>query len=329
MHRARVQVVWLIIVSEALTCLPVFPADPACSLLDASATFSTTLSFPPTAETPFAQVRMAIAQGNLTQAEDLLLKAPSDVNRSIWQGILLLHSGKPFSAIRSLEEAARLHNTSMVQTLLGVVYLLLNQRQLTSKAIGNALEFDPKNDRALYLRGRFNFITHNYSQAEQDFRAVLETEPHDYRTLFYLGYSEWRLGKQSPALEHLRRSVAVIQCHHLSFALAPQTLAEFQLETGNLNEALSNSNLAVSLSEQSTGEAESREEIANALVLRGKIHSALGQAQEAVQDWQRAVALSPDLAEGWYLLAHVYQRRGEAQKAADSLAHFKRVHDEL
>ncbi len=329
MRQSRGQVVLLIAFLSAVTSRPAYPAGSSCSTTDSSATFSTTLSLPPTAKTPFAEARAAIAQGHLNQARSLLVQTPSGADRFLWEGVLLLHSGKPFSAIRSLEKAARLEDSSTIETLLGVAYLLLNQRQLTSKAVARALELDPGNMRTLYLRGRYNFVIHNFSQAEQDFRAVLKTEPHDYRTLFYLGYGEWRLGKQDPALEHLQRSVEVIKCCHLSFALAPQTLAEFQLETGNPKEAIANSDLVVSLASKTKGEGDDQEEVASSLVLRGKAYSALGNVERAVDNWRRAVELDPDLAEAWYLLAHVYQRRGETKMAAESLDHFKRVHDEL
>jgi hypothetical protein len=63
----------------------------------------------------------------------MLGKIPPGAERSLWTGLLLLHSGKPFASIRSPEKAARFYNSSTIQTMLAVDYLLLNQRQLTCR----------------------------------------------------------------------------------------------------------------------------------------------------------------------------------------------------
>ena len=58
-------------------------------------------------------------------------------------------------------------------------YLLLNQQHLAEQAIAKALALSPQDHRSLYLRGRLDFVTHDFSKAADDFRAVLETEPSD------------------------------------------------------------------------------------------------------------------------------------------------------
>jgi len=326
--RAHVALLGILAAILLVNSRPVL-ADSGCSSSDASVSFSTTLSLPPTSKATLDEIRVAIAQGHFERAEGLLGKIPPGAERSLWEGVLSLHSGKTFASIRSLEEAARLDDSNTIETLLAVDYLLLNQRQLTAQTINKALALNPKDERTVYLRGRFHFLTHNFSKAAQDFSTVLETEPNDYRTLFYLGLSEWRLSKQSHAQEHLQRSVEVVTCNQLRFALAPQTLAELQLQTGNLKGALVNSDLAVNLATQGKGQGDNQEHLSGALLLRGKVKSALGNKREAADDWLRAVHLNPELAEGWYLLARLYQQRGETKMAAEALAHFKQIHDEL
>lgn len=196
-------------------------ADSSCSTLDASVTFSSTLSLPSASSAPFVAIRAAIAQGHYDVAADLLRKAPRGAEQSLWTGMLLLRLGKTFASIRSLEEAAHFHDNSTIETLLAVDYLLLNQRQLTVQSIQKSLALEPGNKLALYLQGRYDFVTHNYAHAIEDFHVVLKSEPDDYRSLYYLGYSEWRLGDTGTASRDLRRSVDIIQCKQIDFILAP------------------------------------------------------------------------------------------------------------
>jgi tetratricopeptide (TPR) repeat protein len=330
MSKPRVYLALLFIVVSALNAgSRLALADTSCSSLDASAAFSTTLSLPPASSSPFVDIRAAIAQGHYEQAARLLDKTPRGAEQSLWRGMLLLHTGRTFASIRSLEEASRFEDNSMTETLLAVDYLLLNQRQLTEQSMKKALALDPGNKLALYLRGRFNFVTHNFSQAIQDFQAVLQTEHDDYRSLFYLGYSEWRAGNTAGAARDLQLSVDIIQCLKINFAIVPETLAQIELQNGELQKALAHADLALNMAGESGDQEDHIERASEILLLRGKIHSGLGAQPEAINDWRRALALDPGLAECWYLLAHLYRHRGETGLADEALAHFKALHEEL
>jgi len=330
MGKPRVDLALLLMVATTLSVGPRYAvADTSCSTLDASVTFSSTLSLPPASGTPFVEIRAAIAQGHFDLAADLLRKAPRGEQQSLWRGMLLLRLGKTFDSIRSLEEAAHFHDTGTIETLLAVDYLLLNQRQLTVQSVQKSLALEPGNKLALYLRGRYNFVTHNYAQAIGDFQSVLKTEPNDYRTLYYLGYSEWRLGDTGAASRDLRRSVDIIQCKHIDFVLAPQTLAELELQTNDLAKALADADWAFQTAAQSKDPESKNDGASNILLLRGKIHAALRRQPEAIEDWRQALKLNPALAECWYLLAHLYRQRGEVELANQALTHFKALHEEL
>jgi tetratricopeptide (TPR) repeat protein len=330
MGKPRIYLALLFLVATVPTAglIPAL-ADPSCSTLDASAAFSSSLSLPPATSAPFVEIRTDIAQGHFERAASLLDRTPRGAEQSLWRGMLLLHTGKTFASIRSLEEASHFQDNSMVEILLGVDYLLLNQRKLTEQSIQRALSFEPGNKLALYLRGRFNFVGHNFSQAAKDFGSVLETEHDDYRSLFYLGYSEWRMGESAEAARYLGRSLDIIQCLKINFALAPETLAEIELQNGDLAHALAHADLAFSMASQIKDQEDNLERASNVLLLRGKIHSALGEQAEAIHDWRQALALDPGLADCWYLLAHVYRQRGETALADEALNQFKALHEEL
>src|ERR1017187_4860574 len=106
-------------------------ADSAdCSADDPSATFSTAIWLPSTELPGFRPVREAIARGDFVTAEKLLHTLPPTSDRWLWEGVLLLQTRETFASIRALEKAAELLDTCTVEALLGLDYLLLNQKLL-------------------------------------------------------------------------------------------------------------------------------------------------------------------------------------------------------
>ncbi|HLI35178.1 MAG TPA: tetratricopeptide repeat protein [Terriglobia bacterium] len=294
---------------------------------DPSAAFTAHLSLPPAQSEPWNAIRQSIVNGNFTQAENRLRSSPPSADHWLWQGVLLLHERKTFASIRSLEQSARIKDTSLVETLLAVDYFLLNQRSLAVDAIQRALHFDAQNMMALYLRGRLEFVSASFRQARNDFSAVLAAEPRDFHSLYYLGFCEWRLGQNDEARKTLLDAVEVLTCHHLRFPLAPYTLAQLELNAGASQSALAHINLAVQMAE-AQGEKDS-EFAAKALALRGRIESALGRRADAERDLEQSVKEDPLVAESWYSLAHLYQEEGKKAQAAEALNQFRKIQGEL
>jgi tetratricopeptide (TPR) repeat protein len=137
------------------------------------------------------------------------------------------------------------------------------------------------------------------------------------------------LGKTDEGLRHLQWSVDVIQCLHINFIFAPQTLGQLEFQNGDLKNALTHSDLALSMAAQSKDQEDNLDGASNVLLVRGKIHLALGKQQDAIEDWRQALKLNPALVQCWYLLAHLYRQRGETSLADDALTHFKTIHEEL
>lgn len=71
------------------------------------------------------------------------------------------------------------------------------------------------------------------------------------------------------------------------------------------------------------------DQVADVLLVPGKIQTPLGHQHEAERDWRHCVSLNNTLAEGWYLLARAYQARGEAKPATEALAQFKKIKSEM
>jgi tetratricopeptide (TPR) repeat protein len=300
-----------------------------CSADDPSATFSDTISLPAAGATEFLAVREAMARGDFGSAEKLLRSLPLTSDRWLWEGVLLLQEKETFASIRVLEKAADLLDSSAVETLLGMDYLLLNQRLLAQQALNRALSLDPKDSRALYLRGRLHFIRNGFSRAREDFTAVLAKEHNDYRSLYYLGLSDYRLGNEAAAHRNLLSAYEVLNCHNISFYLVPKTLSEIELHSGQTQAALAHATAALKMAEKASGKDTLREEMPDALLMRAKVHTALGNLRDAEADLRRALALDQDLDQVWYLLAKVYRQRGETERAEEAIVQFQRIRDEL
>ncbi len=305
------------------------PASQPCTSNDPSVTFTANLGLPAAQSEPWNAIRQSILTGNFTQAENLLHPTPPSADRWLWEGALLLHERKTFASIRSLEQSARIKDTSVVETLLAVDYFLLNQRSLAADAIARALHLDAQNTLALYLRGRLEFISASFSQARKDFSAVLATEPHDFHSLYYLGFCEWRLGQNDKARRTLLDAVEALTCHHLRFPLAPYTLAQIEVNEGEIESALTHINLAAQMTEAPGEKASDSEFAAKALALRGKIENALGRKVNAERDLEQSVKKDPFRAESWYLLAHLYEKDGKKAQAAEALNQFRKIQSEL
>jgi len=314
-----------------LVGLPVsLRADSAnCSAHDPSATFSDTISLPAVGAPEFLAVREAMARGDFGSAQKLVRSLPLTSDRRLWEGVLLLQEKETFASIRALEKAADLLDSSAVETMLGMDYLLLNQRLLAQQALNRALALDPKDSRALYWRGRLHFICNDFSRAREDFTAVLATEHNDYRSFYYLGLSDYRLGNVPAAQRNLLSASEVLNCHNIGFYLVPKTLSEIELQSGQTQAALANATGALRMAEKASGEDTLQDEVPDALLMRARVHTALGNLRDAEADLRRALALDQDLDQAWYLLAKVYRQRGETKRAEEAIVQFQRIRDEL
>ncbi len=322
---------YLAAVAGVLSCVACTfgAASGPCDPRDSSATFSSGLSLPQAEALPWSEIRAQIAAGNFAEAERLLEAVQPSAERQFWSGVLRLHERKTFASIRSFERAARLNDTSQTETLLAVDYFLLNQKTLAADALQRALRLNPHDLMALYLQGRLDFVGDSWVEAREDFAAVLAREPNDDHSLYYLGLSEWRMGDNAAARRDLQHAVDVLNCHHLNFPLAPYSLAQIELDSGDAAEALHQSDLALEMAESVAAGFKNSGDLAKLLLLRGKIEERLGRPKEAEQDFQHSLKLDPYLAEVWYLLARVYRSEGKNTQAARALKEFQQIQSQL
>jgi len=285
-----------------------------------------TLGVPNAQDSSWAHVRDLISQGKLEIANQLIGSAPSTAEGLLWKGVLLLQRHQTFDSIRALEDSARIADGSAVETLLATDYLLLNQRILAQEALDQAMKLNSEDPQALYVLGRLRLIENDVAGARNGFMAVLKHYPREYHCLYYLGLCEWRLGDNAEAKGFFVRGLDELMCRRANFPSLALDLSQLELQLGEAPDALKHSNMAVQIASQ---QKSNDQQLANILLVRGKVYLALGRRSEAEIDWQRAVSLSTTLAEGWYLLARSYQARGDTTLAANAIAEFRKIKDDL
>ncbi|HEX7069505.1 MAG TPA: tetratricopeptide repeat protein, partial [Rhodothermales bacterium] len=167
-----------------------------------------------------------------------------------------------------------------------------------------------------YLTGRLLFQLGRLDEAETRLRAAVAASPWDYSTLYTLGQVLQRRGNPeatdvlSRAEEARRREQVVrsrerLASQHRDSALAQVALAQELVEAGRLTEALERFKMAQVLDPQ---DLSIRQNIASLLLATGNVRGALAQSQEVVaQDSLRVGA--------WVIMSAAHSRLGNNEES--------------
>ncbi|HZF25781.1 MAG TPA: tetratricopeptide repeat protein, partial [Steroidobacteraceae bacterium] len=149
-------------------------------------------------------------------------------------------------------------------------------------------------------RGQSYFAAGNYEKARVEFRNALQIDPQDVEARYLSGQVAEKLGNLRDAIGLYQ---SVIDTDPL-YTKAVASLGRLYVLGGVPDRAL-----------QLVGPALAKGEDANLLTVRGAARLQTGDAQGALADATRAVALEPNNSNAVALLAGIYQRSGEGAKA--------------
>jgi tetratricopeptide (TPR) repeat protein/tRNA A-37 threonylcarbamoyl transferase component Bud32 len=200
-----------------------------------------------------------------------------------------------------------------------------------------ALAANPKNANTLYKRAGFQVVCKKYVQAVQDYSAVLDLVPKaleprqdrakvnwlflkdfdaslaDWEELTklypknpesYFGIGAIKLGRR----QYDEAQAALEKAIELKLDYTVDTLAQVVYWKGDPEGALKVINpLAEKLPAQ----------YPETLNVRGDIYRALGRLDDAARDYQRLIALKPELVETYVSLALVYEKQGKPELAKE------------
>jgi|GEM_PF-2062557 len=230
-------------------------------------------------------------------AHDYVEKHPSDARGRLLLGQVLMAYTRYERAFSEFHEALRLKPDSAdALYFLGKTALLLGQIQLRQLD-----KMAPDSARVHQLRGEFYQSQNRRAEAEQEFRAALQSDPKLIDVLNDLAFLRLSQFKYEEACSFYERAVAIDPSRFDSV----YGLGGCQLRLKKPKEALKHLRRALALDPDS---AAARFGVAKALMLDGRW-------EEAAAELEKVVAMEPDMGLGYLQLGNVYRKLGREAEA--------------
>ena len=122
--------------------------------------------------------------------DELISEEPASFEGYFWQGFLELQKRNNYDAVRFLRRAEVLDANPYVLKLLAFSYYFLDQFQLFTLTMKEALRKQPSDSAPHYYLGRYFASTDapDFAQAAGHFQQALKLDPNHYASHYYLGY---------------------------------------------------------------------------------------------------------------------------------------------
>jgi tetratricopeptide (TPR) repeat protein len=229
--------------------------------------------------------------------------------------------------LRGKIEAAMARNESAIQDLsaafekepgrenyaldLGLVYLQAHQYPESERVFARASSLSPQSTYLSLGLALAQFLGGHTSQSVEASRRVLATDPGFSPTRVLLGFELYIDGKFDEVRQVAGDGLKLPDPDPYLYYLEAATM----IKQHGRERAQILSDLAVA--------KKSIPDCALCYVASGKVHEEQNELQDALADLQQAVRIAPDLSEGWFHLAAVDGRLGNAAEAAKAREHFQ------
>jgi tetratricopeptide (TPR) repeat protein len=254
------------------------------------------------------------------------------------------HLTQAFAAIEQAPHQSEQESTARIY-LRGKIEAGMGRLQLAQQDLSAAFEKDPGRENFALDLGLVYLQTHAYPQSERVFARSSALNPHSDYLLLGLALTQFLEGRTSQSMESSKRLLATSPEFSPARLLLGFTLY-FEGKFGEAREVAAAGlklpapdpylyylEAATLLKQHGREQAQILDDLSVAerripncalcYVASGKVHEELSELQMALADLEKAVRLAPDLSEGWYHLAAVYTRLGEAAEAAKAREHFQ------
>jgi len=200
-----------------------------------------------------AQIRRAFQSRDLAfmqkKIDELIGEEPANFEGYFWRGFLELQQRNNYDAVRSLRRAQALDANPYVLKLLAFSYYFLDQFQLFTLTMKEAVHKLPSDSAPHYYLGRYYASTDapDFAQAAGHFEEALKLDPNHYPSHYYLGYCHEAERRLKDAEAEYLRSLELAEAAGERFALPRLGLARLRLMEGSLTDAVQLGTQAVQL----------------------------------------------------------------------------------
>lgn len=254
------------------------------------------------------------------------------------------HFTQAYDAIDQAPHQSEQESTARIY-LKGKIEAGMGRLQLAEQDLSAAFEKDPARENFAMDLGLVYLQTHAYPQSERVFAQSSALNPHSNYLQLGLALAQFLDGRTSQCMEASKRLLATSPGFSparllLGFTLyfdgnfaGAREVARAGLNLPDPDPYLYYLEAATLLKEHGPERTQILDDLTVAerripncalcYVASGKVHEEENELQAALADLEKAVRLAPDLSEGWYHLAKVYARLGEAAEAAKAREHFQ------
>jgi tetratricopeptide (TPR) repeat protein len=174
------------------------------------------------------------------------------------------------------------------------------------------LEEHPENEEAPYMLGRIYYQEGRVDEAIGQFQRLLKINPRAYKAYDNLGLCSQAKGDTETATRYFLSAIKLVEKEHPEYDSVYANLADLLLGTGDALKAFDAAAKAADRNPYS----------ARDFYLGGKALERLGKLDLSLNWLQRSAALDPNYPEPEYLLARLYRRLGEREKAEEAQKKF-------
>jgi tetratricopeptide (TPR) repeat protein len=303
---------------------PADAQDPAAAAVGARALDAPDLASIPLDPEGHAQLAKALQAGAYDRAQALLLEAYGREPRS--PALLRVLGGVLFLTGQDLDSAIALKKAEALEPLdarsrftLAMAYVVMRQRRWARPELEALAAADPRRALYPYWLARLEYDEEHYAAAVDRFRQALALDPESAKAHDNLGLALDALGRYDEAIESHREALRLNRARGSHSPWPALNLGLVLTRLGRLDEA------------EALFRESAREDplFARAPGQLGIVLEKRGRTAEAIASLLEAARLDPRYAEPHYVLARLYRRAGESEKADRALARFQDLKKEV
>jgi tetratricopeptide (TPR) repeat protein len=249
----------------------------------------------------------------IRSAERYLESDPGSVPGRVILANAYLMAQRTKNALAATEEILRDHpdEPAALKTKANAAYLLGDFATAKDTFI-RLLDGHPADEDGAYMLGRIYYQEGYLDLAIGQFDRVLKVNIESYKALDNLGLCYQAQGDDEKAMRYFLTAIKLVEKDHPEYEWPYANLADLLLKKGDAQRAFDAASKAANRNPMS----------AHSFYIGAKALNELGKTELSLNWLQRAVTLDAASSESWYLLARVYRRLRQFDKAEEAQQRF-------